>query len=63
MVAHLNKSHVTVHTYPESHPDNGISTFRVDVDVSTCGVRRVRAGVANWLLMGRQYGYGWASAG
>ncbi|WP_063518526.1 adenosylmethionine decarboxylase, partial [Alcanivorax sp. HI0083] len=30
--------HVTVHTYPESHPDNGISTFRVDVDVSTCGV-------------------------
>jgi len=29
---------VTVHTYPESHPDNGISTFRVDVDVSTCGV-------------------------
>ncbi len=38
MVAHLNKSHVTVHTYPESHPDNGISTFRVDVDVSTCGV-------------------------
>ena len=38
VVAHLNKSHVTVHTYPESHPDNGISTFRVDVDVSTCGV-------------------------
>ena len=27
-----------MHTYPESHPDNGISTFRVDVDVSTCGV-------------------------
>ncbi|MDF1782064.1 MAG: adenosylmethionine decarboxylase [Alcanivoracaceae bacterium] len=38
IVAHLDKSHVTVHTYPESHPDNGISTFRVDVDVSTCGV-------------------------
>ena len=38
VVDHLNKSHVTVHTYPESHPDNGISTFRVDVDVSTCGV-------------------------
>mgnify|MGYP001161904225 FL=1 len=38
VVAHLNKSHVTVHTYPESHPENGISTFRVDVDVSTCGV-------------------------
>lgn len=38
LVAHLDKSHLTVHTYPESHPDNGISTFRVDVDVSTCGV-------------------------
>jgi len=38
MVAHLDKSHATVHTYPESHPDNGISTFRADIDVSTCGV-------------------------
>lgn len=38
VVAHLDKSHVTVHTYPESHPDNGISTFRADIDVSTCGV-------------------------
>ena len=36
-VAHLDKSHVTAHTYPEFHPDNGISTFRVDIDVSTCG--------------------------
>ncbi len=35
--AHLDKSHVTVHTFPESHPDNSISTFRVDIDVSTCG--------------------------
>ncbi len=37
VVAHLDKSHVTVHTYPEYHPDNSISTFRVDIDVSTCG--------------------------
>ena len=37
VVAHLDKSHLTVHTYPESHPDNGISSFRVDIDVSTCG--------------------------
>lgn len=37
VVAHLDKSHITVHTYPEKHPDNGISTFRVDIDVSTCG--------------------------
>lgn len=37
VVAHLDKSHVTVHTYPESHPERNISTFRVDIDVSTCG--------------------------
>jgi S-adenosylmethionine decarboxylase len=37
VVAHLNKSHITVHTYPESHPHAGISTFRADIDVSTCG--------------------------
>src|ERR1700756_2032716 len=37
VVAHLDKSHITVHTYPESHPDQGISTFRADIDVSTCG--------------------------
>jgi S-adenosylmethionine decarboxylase len=37
IVGHLDKSHVTVHTYPESHPQNAISTFRVDIDVSTCG--------------------------
>jgi len=40
IVAHLDKSHLAVHTYPESHPDNefGVSTFRVDIDVSTCGL-------------------------
>lgn len=37
VVCHLDKSHVTVHTYPESHPEEAISTFRVDIDVSTCG--------------------------
>ena len=37
VVAHLDKSHVTVHSYPEYHPDHAISTFRVDIDVSTCG--------------------------
>lgn len=35
--AHLDKSHVTVHTFPEYHPDKSISTFRVDIDVATCG--------------------------
>ncbi len=37
-VSHLDKSHIAVHTYPESHPDNGICTFRADIDVSTCGL-------------------------
>lgn len=37
IVSHLDKSHVTVHTYPEYHPDTCIATFRVDVDVATCG--------------------------
>lgn len=35
--AHLDKSHVTVHTFPEYHPSNSIPTFRVDIDVATCG--------------------------
>lgn len=37
LVGHLDKSHISVHTYPESHLNNGISTFRADIDVSTCG--------------------------
>ncbi|MDP4152732.1 MAG: adenosylmethionine decarboxylase [Bacillota bacterium] len=37
VVSHLDKSHVTVHTYPEYHPESAIATFRVDIDVSTCG--------------------------
>ncbi len=37
VVAHLDKSHVTVHTYPEYHPETNIATFRVDIDVATCG--------------------------
>lgn len=37
IVAHLDKSHVSVHTYPEYHPDNCLATFRVDIDVATCG--------------------------
>jgi S-adenosylmethionine decarboxylase len=26
-----------VHTFPEFHPDTAIATFRVDIDVATCG--------------------------
>lgn len=37
-LAHLDKSHVTVHTYPEYHPETFLATFRVDIDVATCGV-------------------------
>ncbi len=37
VAGHLDKSHITVHTYPEYHPDNSIATFRVDIDAATCG--------------------------
>ncbi|NLM39477.1 MAG: adenosylmethionine decarboxylase [Firmicutes bacterium] len=37
IVAHLDKSHLTVHTYPEYHPETSLATFRVDIDVATCG--------------------------
>jgi S-adenosylmethionine decarboxylase len=37
-VAHLDKSHITAHTYPENNTNTGIATFRVDIDVSTCGM-------------------------
>lgn len=38
VVGHLDKSHITVHTYPESHPNKGVTSFRADIDVSTCGL-------------------------
>jgi len=37
VVAHLDKSHLCIHTYPETDSKSGISTFRADIDVSTCG--------------------------
>lgn len=37
VAAHLDKSHITVHTYPEFHPETSIATFRADIDVATCG--------------------------
>jgi S-adenosylmethionine decarboxylase len=37
VVAHLDKSHITVHTYPETDQVSGIGTFRADIDVATCG--------------------------
>lgn len=37
ILGHLDKSHITVHTYPEYHPETSIATFRIDIDVATCG--------------------------
>lgn len=37
VVCHLDASHLTAHTYPENRPDHGISVFRAEIDVSTCG--------------------------
>jgi len=37
VVGHLDKSHITAHTYPEFDTSTGLATFRVDIDVSTCG--------------------------
>ena len=28
---------MTVHTYPEYHPESCLATFRVDIEVGTCG--------------------------
>ena len=36
-LAHLDKSHLCAHTYPETDKRSGISSFRVDIDISTCG--------------------------
>lgn len=48
-LAHLDKSHICVHTYPEYHPDDGIATFRADIDVATCGdISPLKA--LNWLI-------------
>lgn len=38
MAAHLDKSHICVHTYPEKHPKQSVCTFRADVEISTCGL-------------------------
>lgn len=35
--AHLTKSHLCAHTYPDWVDPSGICSFRVDIDVATCG--------------------------
>jgi len=34
---HLDKSHITAHTYPDFDSRDGILSFRVDIELSTCG--------------------------
>ena len=36
-IFHLDKSHVSAHSYPETDDSTNLSTFRVDIDISTCG--------------------------
>lgn len=38
LVAHLDKSHMTVHTYPDIQVESGICIFRADIEVATCGL-------------------------
>jgi len=38
VVGHLDKSHIAIHTYPEYNQLSGIASFRVDVDIATCGM-------------------------
>lgn len=34
---HLDKSHICAHTYPDSLDAQGVCSFRVDIDIATCG--------------------------
>lgn len=34
---HLDKSHICAHTYPDSLDPSGICSFRIDIDIATCG--------------------------
>ncbi len=34
---HIDKSHITAHTYPDFSEKNDVVSFRVDIDISTCG--------------------------
>jgi S-adenosylmethionine decarboxylase len=34
---HLTKSHLCAHTYPDVLDPRGICTFRMDIDIATCG--------------------------
>lgn len=38
LVAHLDKSHLCIHTYPEETAKSSIAIFRADIELSTCGI-------------------------
>jgi S-adenosylmethionine decarboxylase len=38
LVAHLDKSHLCIHTYPEEKLHKNLAIFRADIELSTCGV-------------------------
>jgi S-adenosylmethionine decarboxylase len=38
LVAHLDKSHLCIHTYPEEEMHKNLAIFRADIELSTCGV-------------------------
>jgi S-adenosylmethionine decarboxylase len=38
IVAHLDKSHLCIHTYPEETLQDNIAIFRADIELSTCGI-------------------------
>ena len=37
LLGHLDKSHLTVHTYPQLHHETGLCSLRLDLDLATCG--------------------------
>jgi S-adenosylmethionine decarboxylase len=37
ITAHLDKSHICAHTYPDVDRASKICTFRLDIDIATCG--------------------------
>ena len=34
---HLDKSHICAHTYPDFQDPEGVLSFRIDINISTCG--------------------------
>jgi len=37
LAMHLDKSHICAHTYPDFRAEGTVCSFRIDIDISTCG--------------------------